>query len=78
MDQQRGILTAHKFGEKIDNSTNKILCVTCGGKGYYLLIEYGSHNGELVYCEACEKGFRYVERDPNHGKQGGKGGERCK
>jgi len=68
MDQYRGILTAHEFAEKIDNNTNKILCVTWGGKGFYLLCTYPSTKGELVSCEMCEKGFRYVKRDLNHGK----------
>jgi len=78
MDQSRGILTAHKFAEKIDDKTNKILCVTCGGKGFYCLMNFWTKKGELVSCEMCEKGFRYVPRDLNHGKQGGKGGKRGK
>jgi len=70
MDLQRGILTAHEFTEKVDNTTNKILCVSCGGKGFYLLCNAFDHKGELVSCEMCEKGFRYVQRGLNHGKQG--------
>ncbi len=40
-----------------------MLCVRCGGKGFYLLM-YGfpSNNngkGEIVACDECEKGFKY-------------------
>jgi len=62
------IQIGHSFKEKIDDLTNKILCVTCGGKGVYLLIEYGQTKGELVSCEKCEKGFRYEKILKNHGK----------
>jgi len=68
MSPGRMILTSHEFAENLDNNTNKILCVTCGGKGFYLLCHYPETKGELVSCENCEKGFRYVKRDLNHGK----------
>jgi len=63
MDSNRLILTGHEFSEKIDDSTQKILCQTCGGKGFYLLIEYGQHQGEIVNCDLCESGFRYGKRE---------------
>jgi len=62
------ILTGHSFAEKIDNDTNKVLCVECGGKGFYLLVQVGNTKGELVSCE-CEKGFKYLKRGlKGHGK----------
>ena len=71
MSKQRLILTGHEFREKLDSITDKILCVTCGGKGFYLLCTYGNHKGELVNCEMCEKGFRY-ERTEEETKVNGK------
>jgi len=59
------ILTGHNFAEKIDEKTNKILCVTCGGKGFYLLMYNATHKGEFVNCEMCEKGFKYIKRELN-------------
>jgi len=56
---QNIIRIGHNFAEKIDDKTNKILCVTCGGKGFYLLCSIWNHKGELVSCEDCEEGFRY-------------------
>jgi len=49
--------------EKIDSKTNKILCVECGGKGFYLLVQASNRKGELVQCEYCEKGFKYIKRE---------------
>lgn len=53
-----------------------MLCVSCGGKGYYLLM-HGfpdpknpraiKGNGEIVSCD-CEKGFNYFEDKIEHGK----------
>jgi len=56
------ILTGHKFAEKIDDKTHKILCVTCGGKGFYLLMNFWNQKGDIVSCEMCEKGFKYIIR----------------
>jgi len=42
-----------------------MLCVECGGKGYYLLMigfpdkTDPNKKGEIVACEYCEKGFKY-------------------
>jgi len=36
-----------------------MLCVSCGGKGFYLLITMGDKKGELQACEECEDGFKY-------------------
>jgi len=38
--------------------------VSCGGKGFYLLLQgipgqTENPKGELVACELCEKGFKY-------------------
>jgi len=57
------IQIGHNFAEKIDEQTNKILCVSCGGKGFYLLMHFGTNKGEFVSCEMCEKGFKYIKRD---------------
>jgi len=59
---QNIIQIGHNFSEKIDETTVKILCVTCGGKGYYLLMNYWTDKGEIVNCEECEKGFRYGKK----------------
>jgi len=59
----------HSCFEKIDSKTKKILCVRCGGKGYYLeMIGFPSKTdpnktGELVSCNECENGFIYFEDD---------------
>jgi len=60
------IQTGHSFTEKIDDLTNKILCVTCGGKGFYLLCVYPDTKGELVSCD-CENGFKYQKILKKHG-----------
>jgi len=65
MSPQRLILTGHNFTEKIDHDTNKILCVECGGKGFYLLVQAQNRRGEFVNCEYCEKGFKYIKRGLN-------------
>jgi len=62
MSSNQLILTGHKFAEKIDDKTQKILCVTCGGKGYYALLDYWTKKGEIVNCDQCENGFRYGKR----------------
>ncbi len=62
------ILTGHKLYEKIDDKTKKVLCVTCGGKGFYLLCSIYDHKGELVSCD-CENGFKYKAILKNHGKR---------
>jgi len=65
MTTQRLIQTGHNFTEKIDKETNKILCVECGGKGFYLLVQASNRIGEFVSCEYCEKGFKYIKRGLN-------------
>jgi len=63
------IQTGHSLAEKIDNDTNKILCLECGGKGFYLLVQAENRRGEFVHCEYCEKGFKYIKRGlKEHGK----------
>jgi len=37
----------------------KMLCVSCGGKGFYLLMYNGDHKGVITPCEECEDGFKY-------------------
>jgi len=70
MSQQNIIKTGHNLFEKIDDRTIKKLCVSCGGKGYYLLCNIFDHKGELVSCEMCEQGFKYERICMNHGKKG--------
>jgi len=48
----------------VDKDTIKRLCVSCGGKGFYLLM-HGFPNkrdphqkGEIMPCD-CEDGFKY-------------------
>jgi len=65
MNQQRIILTGHNIFEQVDKDYRKKLCVNCGGKGFYLLIEYGNHKGELIGCD-CEKGFKYFKGGLNN------------
>jgi len=66
---QNTIQIGHSFAEKIDAKTNKILCVECGGKGFYLLVQVGDKIGEIVSCEMCEEGFKYIKRGLKiHGK----------
>jgi len=62
MTNQDLILTGHNFSEVIDKKTCKILCVECGGKGFYLLVQVENRRGEFVNCEYCEKGFKYIKR----------------
>jgi len=63
LDKPQNIIqTGHSFAEKIDEKTNKILCVECGGKGFYLLVQVGCKKGEIVSCEMCEEGFKYIKR----------------
>ncbi len=41
-----------------------MLCVTCGGNGFYLLMNGfpgKTDKGEIVGCEMCEKGFKYLQ-----------------
>jgi len=59
---QNIIQTGLNCAEKIDERTNKILCVECGGKGFYLLVHVGNKKGEIVSCEMCEEGFKYIKR----------------
>jgi len=63
MTNQRLIQTGHSFAEKIDSKTHKILCVECGGKGFYLLVQAQNRRGEFVNCEYCERGFKYIKRE---------------
>jgi len=49
-----------------------MLCVRCGGKGFYLLMQGfptdKNAKGEFVFCEDCEKGFKYCQTiDKQHG-----------
>jgi len=69
LDNPKNIIQiGHSFAERIDKETNKVLCVECGGKGFYLLIQNGNTKGELVGCE-CEKGFKYFKGElNNHGQ----------
>jgi len=69
LDNPKNIIQiGHSFKEKIDSQTDKVLCVSCGGKGFYLLMQYGTDKGELVGCD-CEKGFKYFKGElNNHGK----------
>jgi len=42
-----------------------MLCVRCGGKGFYLLLQGfptdKNPKGEIVACNECEKGFKYSD-----------------
>jgi len=66
------IQTGHNFYEKIDKNTIKTLCLSCGGKGFYLLMQgfpnskSRSTQGELVSC-TCEQGFKYQNIGMKHG-----------
>jgi len=55
---QRTILIGHNCFEKVDKDTIKQLCVSCGGKGFYLLVQVGNTVGEITPCD-CEDGFKY-------------------
>ena len=60
----------------MDQTTIKQLCVNCGGKGFYLLMQgfpdpKNPRNikgkGEIIPCD-CEDGFKYSKRlDEEHG-----------
>jgi len=58
----------------VDKDTIKQLCVICGGKGFYLLMQ-GFPNakirpkqGEIIPCD-CEDGFKYSKMIKDyHGK----------
>jgi len=56
------LITLNWF-EKHDKNTIKQLCVTCGGKGFYLLMQGfptdKNPKGDFVFCEDCEDGFKY-------------------
>jgi len=60
----RIIQIGHSCFERIDRDIIKQLCVTCGGKGFYLeMIGFPdktdpNRKGELVSCD-CEQGFKY-------------------
>jgi len=65
MSSQNIVLTGHNLYEQHDKDTIKRLCVSCGGKGFYLLMQ-GFPNaksrpktGEMIPCEECEDGFKY-------------------
>jgi len=71
MSAKRIILTGHSYYEQVDNNTIKQLCVTCGGKGFYLLMQ-GFPNkrdphakGEIMFCDQCEDGFKYLRHLKN-------------
>ena len=72
---QNTIQIGHSCFERIDDNTIKQLCVSCGGKGFYLLMQgfpgrTGNRSGEIVGCEMCEKGFKYsklgIDEHGNH------------
>jgi len=68
MPPLRIILTGHNLYEQHDKDTIKQLCVTCGGKGFYLLCKLGDHRGIITPCEECEDGFKYTKMlKENHG-----------
>ena len=60
---QRSILIGHSCYEQVEKDTIKQLCVSCGGKGYYLLIQgipgINKPKGVITPCEECEDGFKY-------------------
>jgi len=68
---QRLIQIGHECFEQVDKDTIKQLCVSCGGKGFYLLIQgfpdskLKTRQGEIMPCD-CEDGFKYskmLEKD---------------
>jgi len=68
---QHGIQIAHSNFERIDKETIKMLCVSCGGKGFYLLIEgvpgvNMDPKGVIMPCEECEDGFKYSKMVSDH------------
>lgn len=67
------IRIGHSCFEKQDKDTIKQLCVSCGGKGYYLLIQgipgIDQPRGMVTPCEECEDGFKYSKAiEDQHGK----------
>jgi len=53
--------------EKIDDTTVKQVCKTCGGKGYYIhqWADYETkkvYKSEWVNCDQCEGGFIYGKK----------------
>jgi len=69
---QLTIPIGHNCFERIDQQTIKQLCVECGGKGFYLLMQgfpnplNTNRQGEIVACE-CENGFKYSKMIKEHG-----------
>jgi len=66
MNAQRIIQIGHNYFEQHDKDTIKQLCVNCGGKGFYLLMQgfpNASRNprakGEIQPCTDCEDGYKY-------------------
>jgi len=55
--------TGHDLYEQHDKDTIKQVCVSCGTKGYYLLIQgvpgINEAKGVLVECDQCENGYKY-------------------
>jgi len=70
---QHTIQIGHNCYERIDKETIKQLCVECGGKGFYLLMQgfpnplNQTRQGDLVPCE-CEDGFKYSKMIEEYGK----------
>jgi len=58
-----GVPITLSWYEQHDKDTITQLCVTCGGKGFYLLIHgvpgINEPKGKLTICEDCEDGFKY-------------------
>jgi len=57
----------------VDKDTIRQLCVSCGGNGFYLLMQgfpnskNRAKQGEIIPCD-CEDGFKYSKRlKENHG-----------
>ena len=69
----RTIQIGHSCYEQVDQDTIKQLCVSCGGKGFYLLIQgfpdptNPHRQGEIIPCD-CEQGFKYSKMNENHGR----------
>ena len=69
--------TGHDLFEKHDKDTIKTVCVECGGKGFYLLMQgfpdlKNPRNivgkGEVIPC-GCEDGFKYSKELKEYGKK---------
>jgi len=61
------IPTTSNYIEKIDDTTFKQLCKTCGGKTFYIhqFADYDTrqiYKTEIVNCENCEGGFVYGKK----------------